>query len=180
VSADREAKILFAGPVGAGKTTAIRSISDRPPVETEVASSDPTVLGKQTTTVAMDYGQLLLPDGTAVSLYGTPGQRRFSFMWEILSEGALGVILLIDGSSRSARADMTAYAEAFQRINAGQGFVVGVGRVSPDDLLLDECAQLLAERDIVAPVFGVDVRQRKDVLLLVETLLCLLEAGLPS
>ena len=99
---DREIKIVFAGPMGAGKTTAIRSISDTPPVSTEVDNTDRAAYDKESTTVALDYGQLLLDDGTAVRLYGTPGQERFSFMWEILCSGAIGVILLIDGSSANA------------------------------------------------------------------------------
>jgi signal recognition particle receptor subunit beta len=176
VSDDREIKIIFTGPMGAGKTTAIRAISDKPPVSTEVANTDQARVAKATTTVAMDYGQMVLEDGTAVNLYGTPGQERFSFMWEILCRGALGVVLLIDGSTTTALADLQTYAEAFRKFNAQQPFVIGVGRVPEDDPGLDEYARALAARGIVAPVFGVDVRKRDDVLLLIDTLLCVLEA----
>jgi signal recognition particle receptor subunit beta len=177
---DREVKIVFTGPMGAGKTTAIRAISDAPPVSTEVVNTDQTAVAKSTTTVALDYGQLLLEDGTAVSLYGTPGQQRFSFMWEILCRGAIGVILLLDGSTATARQDLQSYAEAFRRIDPNQPFVIGIGRLPPGDRLLDECAHALGSHGIVAPVFGVDVRQREDVLLLIETLLCVLEAQIPE
>lgn len=173
---DREIKIVFTGPMGAGKTTAIRVISDAPPVSTEVANTDQATFAKPTTTVALDYGQLLLEDGTAVSLYGTPGQQRFSFMWEILCRGAIGVVLLLDGSTASARQELQSYAEAFRRIDPNQPFVIGIGRVPPGDCRLDEYARALSSRGIVAPVFGVDVREREDVLLLIETLLCVLEA----
>jgi uncharacterized protein len=176
VSNGGELKIVFTGPMGAGKTTAIRAISDAAPVSTEVANTDQVTVAKATTTVALDYGQLLLEDGTAVSLYGTPGQERFSFMWEILCRGAIGVVLLIDGSTATAMDDLGAYAEAFRRINPDQPFVIGVGRAAEEDYVLDEYAQALAARGIVAPVFGVDVRKRADVLLLIDTLLCVLEA----
>ena len=175
MSAARELKIVFTGPMGAGKTTAIRSISDAPPVSTEVANTDQATNAKATTTVALDYGQLLLPDGTAVSLYGTPGQERFSFMWEILCRGALGIVLLIDGSTPTALQDLQSYANTFHRINPAQPLVIGVGRTALDDRVLDQYAQRLAGAGIIAPVFGVDVRQREDVLLLIDTLLCLLE-----
>lgn len=175
MSGDKELKIVFTGPMGAGKTTAIRAISDAPPVSTEVANTDQSTVAKATTTVALDYGQLLLEDGTAVSLYGTPGQERFSFMWEILCRGAIGVVLLVDGSTATALDDLRTYAETFRRLNPHQPFVIGVGRAPKDDLL-DEYAKALAISGIVAPVFGVDVRQREDVLLLIETLLCVLEA----
>ena len=177
---DREIKIVFTGPMGAGKTTANRAISDALPVSTEVTNTDQTTIAKPTTTVALDYGQLLLEDGTAVSLYGTPGQQRFSFMWEILCRGAIGVVLLLDGSTATARQDLQSYAEAFRRIDPNQPFVIGIGRLPPGDCLLDEYAQALGSCGIVAPVFGVDVRQREDVLLLIETLLCLLEAQIPE
>ena len=180
MSGDREIKIVFTGPMGAGKTTAIRAISDAPPVSTEVANTDRATNAKPTTTVALDYGQLLLEDGTAVSLYGTPGQERFSFMWEIVCRGSLGVVLLLDGSTATAPQDLQCYAEAFRRINPNQPFVIGIGRVAPDDDRLDEYARALGARGIVAPVFGVDVRQREDVLLLIETLLCVLEAQMPE
>ncbi|MEA3183427.1 MAG: uncharacterized protein QOI59_6950 [Gammaproteobacteria bacterium] len=181
VSSEQELKIVFTGPMGAGKTTAIRSISDIPPVSTEVDNTDRASYNKDSTTVALDYGQLLLEDGTAVRLYGTPGQERFSFMWEILCNGAIGVVLLIDGSSATALADLRAYAETFHRINPNQPFVIGVGRTNPDDTdLLDRYAQTLAAGGIVAPVFDVDVRNREDVLLLIETLLCILETQVPG
>ena len=173
---DQEIKIVFTGPMGAGKTTAIRSISDIPPVSTEVDNTDRASFDKDSTTVALDYGQLTLEDGTAVRLYGTPGQERFSFMWEILSAGAIGVILLIDGSRTNALTDLRTYAETFHRINPNQPLVIGVGRAACEDgRLLDEYAQALAARGIIAPVFDVDVRVREDVLLLIETLLCILE-----
>src|SRR5579871_2478306 len=167
--------------MGAGKTTAIRAISDTAPVSTEVDNTDRASYNKDSTTVALDYGQLLLEDGTTVRLYGTPGQERFSFMWEILCQGAIGVILLIDGSSTTAMQDVSAYAETFHRINPNQPFVIGVGRTHPDDISqLDRYAQALAAGGIVAPVFNVDVRNREDVLLLIETLLCILETRVPG
>ncbi|RKZ90665.1 MAG: GTP-binding protein, partial [Gammaproteobacteria bacterium] len=84
-------KIIFTGPVGAGKTTAITSISDVPPVGTDASASDMTKKRKGSTTVAMDYGILKLDGGEQIHLYGTPGQERFDFMWEILTTGGLGL-----------------------------------------------------------------------------------------
>jgi uncharacterized protein len=87
-------KLIVSGPVGAGKTTFIQSLSEIPVVETdEFASED---IGKTRTTVAMDFGMLEL-DGVRIQLWGTPGQVRYKFMWDILSEGALGLVLLLAG-----------------------------------------------------------------------------------
>lgn len=87
-------KLVVSGPVGAGKTTFVQTISQTPVVATEAEASED--IGKLHTTVAFDYGTLHL-DGQDVHLYGTPGQDRFSFMWEVLCEGALGLVVLVAG-----------------------------------------------------------------------------------
>lgn len=91
-------KLIVAGPVGAGKTTFIKSISEIETVDTDVEASED--LGKEFTTVAMDYGLLTL-DGIPLHIYGTPGQDRFDFMWEVLCQGALGLVLLVRGDQMS-------------------------------------------------------------------------------
>lgn len=78
----RHNKIIFSGTVGAGKSTAINALSDILPVSTEALASDEIAGIKKTTTVAMDYGVLNLPDGEKVMLYGTPGQERFSLGYD--------------------------------------------------------------------------------------------------
>lgn len=91
-------KLIVAGPVGAGKTTFIKSISEIEMVNTDVVASED--LGKELTTVAMDYGLLTL-DGIPLHVYGTPGQDRFDFMWDVLCNGALGLLLLVRGDKPS-------------------------------------------------------------------------------
>ncbi len=87
-------KIVVSGPVGAGKTTYVRTLSEVLMLDTDVEASED--IGKSHTTVAFDFGTLNV-DGHMVHLYGTPGQERFDFMWEVLCEGALGLIMLVAG-----------------------------------------------------------------------------------
>ncbi len=91
-------KVVISGPVGAGKSTLIRTLSETEVVDTDVAASED--IGKEQTTVAMDHGTLHLGD-QILHLFGLPGQARFEFMWDILSQGALGMLMLVRGDQPS-------------------------------------------------------------------------------
>ncbi len=174
-----ENKIIFAGPVGSGKTTAISSVSDIMVVGTEAKASDEVAQRKNNTTVAMDYGILNLDGGTKVHLYGTPGQDRFNFMWEILSENAMGFVILIDSARPDPLADLEHYLSAFGKsIAKCNGMaVIGLTRTEliPGTDLLDECYARIASFKLNIPVFEVDARERKDVKQMLLALLALLD-----
>lgn len=173
-----EQKIIFAGPVGAGKTTAISSISDIPVVQTEAKASDEVALRKMNTTVAMDYGTLNLDGNVKVHLYGTPGQERFSFMWEILTMGGIGLVLLIDNAREDPLADLEFYLKAFSRFIDKSAVVIGVTRMDTEPRPgLYSFHTKLAELGIKAPVFEVDAREREDVKTLMMGLLAMLDPG---
>jgi small GTP-binding protein len=89
-------KMVITGPFSAGKTEFIRSISEIDVVSTERKITDVTSRVKKETTVAMDFGRISVDDSLVLYLFGTPGQKRFDFMWEILSEGMLGFVVLVD------------------------------------------------------------------------------------
>ncbi|PSF05026.1 GTP-binding protein [Marinobacter fuscus] len=171
-------KIIFAGPVGAGKTTAINTISDKPVVTTEAEASDAVKERKATTTVAMDFGVLKLDDGTNVHLYGTPGQQRFDYMWEILVNGGLGLAILIDNASDDPLADLEFYIESFKTFLAEKPLCVGVTRMdlAPAPRLSDYNKKL-AELGIRAPIYEVDARKSNDVKTLVRSLLYTIAMG---
>jgi uncharacterized protein len=88
-------RLVVTGPVGAGKSTFIRSISDIEVVDTDRQATDETAQLKDKTTVAMDFGRLQLDEEMSLHLYGTPGQARFDFMWEVLIQKAHAYILLV-------------------------------------------------------------------------------------
>lgn len=94
----RNVKLLVTGPVNAGKSTLIRNLSDELVVCTNEQATDQTAEQKALTTVAMDHGICRLKNGIDLHLYGTPGQRRFDFMWEILAVGADAILVIVDGS----------------------------------------------------------------------------------
>ncbi len=170
-------KIVFTGTPGAGKTTAIAALSDIAPIVTDVANSDPS-LAKAVTTVGMDYGHVELAEGVRVRLFGTPGQQRFDFMWRILVENALGLVILIDNSSPDPLGDLRVYLDAFADLLPHMNCVIGVGRTLECPVpTLDDFADLMAERDLAIPTLAVDVRERADVLLLIDAILSQAEAA---
>jgi small GTP-binding protein len=89
-------KMVVTGPFNAGKTEFIRSVSEIEVVSTERKITDQTSRVKKETTVAMDFGRITVDDDLILYLFGTPGQKRFDFMWEILSEGMLGFVVMVD------------------------------------------------------------------------------------
>ncbi len=91
-------KMVISGAVNAGKTEFIRAISEIEVVSTERRATDDTRMIKQETTVAMDFGRIAIAHDLVLHLFGTPGQKRFDFMWEILSEGMLGMVILVDST----------------------------------------------------------------------------------
>lgn len=168
-------KIIFAGPVGAGKTTAIGSISEIPPVGTDVACTDEVIEIKNTTTVAMDYSYITLEDGTRIHLYGTPGQDRFNFMWQILARDGIGLVLLINKDNPQPLQQLEFYLNAFAEFIQETGVVIGLTKSDINDQCdLTTFQNFLYERKQVYPVFDVDARNADDVKILVHALLAVL------
>ncbi|MDO4435661.1 MAG: GTP-binding protein [Cardiobacteriaceae bacterium] len=173
----QEYKIIFAGSMGAGKTTSIRALSDVDVVRGDVDNTDTKTHGKLLTTVGIDYGQVVLGNDTKIGLYGTPGQERFELVWRIVTEGALGAIILIDGSSAKAKDELSYYVRYFNEHNMAH-IVVGITHTDLPDahLTVSQGLEILQAQNLLFPVFEIDARQREDVLLLVESLIASIEA----
>jgi uncharacterized protein len=166
-------KIVFTGPMGAGKTTAIRMLSDTAPISTETRSSESD---KPSTTVAFDYGESKLSDGTLVRLFGTPGQLRFDFMWEVLAQGALGIIILLDDRRPDPAADALDFLTKFPVQAAIGAAVVGVGRFGGTEVIAAAAlAHRIQAQGYRVPVVDVDVRRKDDVQMLLQILVAQLE-----
>jgi signal recognition particle receptor subunit beta len=166
-----ESSILFLGPVGAGKTQAIRTISDIEVVSTEADATDETARLKRQTTVAMDMGVMHLDGQDKVILYGAPGQDRFDFMWEILLTQVRGLVLLIDHSGKDPVADLAHYIKQLRVLDDGRTRPLVIG-VTHADLAVWRSLAIYREylRDNAAdqggetiPVFRADARNRREV-----------------
>jgi small GTP-binding protein len=120
-------KIVVTGPFNSGKTELIRSISEIDVVSTERRISSEMEKVKETTTVAMDFGRITVDEDLILFLFGTPGQRRFDFMWEILSEGMLGFIVLVDSTRPETFREARSILETF-RAYAPTPYVVAANK----------------------------------------------------
>lgn len=134
-------KMVVTGPFSAGKTEFIRSISEIDVVSTDEAISPdaPEFGAKEQTTVAMDFGRITVDDDLVLYLFGTPGQRRFDFMWEILAEGMLGFVVMVDSAKPETFREAKSILETF-RAYAPTPYVVAANKQdhpeawTPDDL----------------------------------------------
>jgi signal recognition particle receptor subunit beta len=161
----RPLKMVITGSFAAGKTTLIKTISEIAVVDTERDVTDDFRGIKSRTTVAMDFGRITFEDGASLFLFGTPGQRRFEAMWEVLAEGMIGYIVLVKGSDLRSAEEARHIVRTFQDY-ADVPFVIGVTHLDESDRaserILDEVrAQLHVPDD--TPVIASDVRVRQDV-----------------
>src|SRR5512139_3653877 len=127
-------KMVITGPFSAGKTEFIRSISEIDVVTTdENISAESAEFGtKSQTTVAMDFGRITVDDDLVLYLFGTPGQRRFDFMWEILSEGMLGFVVMVDSTRPETFREARRILETFHAY-APTPYVVAANKQDVED-----------------------------------------------
>lgn len=159
----RSFKIVVTGPFSAGKTTFIKSVSEISIVSTERSISDSTRRVKAETTVAMDFGRITISKDIVLYLFGTPGQERFDFMWQILSEGMLGYILMLDASRPETYEEGKRILEFFATLSEAP-FVVGVTRIgSEGDAAAVERIRQDMSVDGDVQIIPCDTRQKEDV-----------------
>lgn len=164
-----EHSVVFAGPFGVGKTTALRTVSDIPVVNTDVASVEmlADVPSKHTTTAGFDYGEWHFPDGGKVALIGIPGQDRFGAIWDLFLARSSAVVLWVFGERSTGLSECRDWLEILVCRGAISNLAIAVTRVKPEqtDTVLESFRDLVAEYNHFAPVIIADPRKPTDVLL---------------
>ncbi|MDQ1487330.1 MAG: uncharacterized protein QOJ62_3023 [Actinomycetota bacterium] len=155
-------KIVVTGPFAAGKTTLIRTISEITVLSTEKDITDETKSRKAETTVAMDFGRITIDHDLVLYLFGTPGQDRFDFMWEILGEGMLGYVLLLDANRPESLSEAVGILAAFKKM-AKVPFVVGLNRSEGADPEVEQRVRDALDLDASVPIVPCDATDRASV-----------------
>jgi signal recognition particle receptor subunit beta len=154
--------MVITGPFAAGKTEFIRTISEIDVVSTERKISTAAERIKDQTTVAMDFGRITIDDDLVLYLFGTPGQKRFDFMWEILSEGMLGFIVVVDSSRPETFREARSILDTF-RGYAATPYVVAANKQDHPDAWSPEDLRIALKIDSAVKVVSCVARDKESV-----------------
>ncbi|MFD4673654.1 ATP/GTP-binding protein [Lentzea sp. NPDC058450] len=157
-------KIVIAGGFGTGKTTMVASVSEIPPLRTEELLTEAGthvddlagIEGKDTTTVALDFGRITINTKVVLYLFGTPGQNRFWFMWDELATGAIGAVVLVD----TRRLDSSFPSIDFFE-HRGIPFIVAVNCFDGSQMYTVDEVRHALDLDEAIPVILCDARDRE-------------------
>ena len=157
-------KLAIIGEVGAGKTQMVKTLSEISPIETEAKSS--IDIGKEYTTVGIDYGRITLSDEMALGIYGVPGQERYSFLWEFVNQSLWGLLILIKYGEKPDYDNLDKLLSFFSPEENSTTCVIGVTHCENADAsslaaLGQEIRAMLMRHGVVAPIINADPRSRE-------------------
>lgn len=166
----KTARIALLGPMGIGKTTAIRTVCGELAVNCDVPNLDLSAYNKPTTTVGVDFGEVDLGDGDAVQLHGCPGQERFDFVRRWVLSVSVGALVMTDLHATGAVLET---ARLLREVEEGSPHVVTtvlVARPATQQQILDFVARLGRQSPSVVPVLQADVRDKQQMLSVLDVL----------
>lgn len=166
-------KLVVVGELGCGKTQLVSTLSEISPFNTDVKSS--IDIGKEMTTVGIDYGRISLSDTDALGVYGVPGQDRYSFIWEMVKDAMWGIVVLVRYSASPDIENFDKWLDFFEIKSKDIPCIVGVSHsdgADPAQLggLMASLQERLLAKSVSAPVIPVDNRDKDQAITLLNTL----------
>lgn len=159
-------KLVISGAFNAGKSQFIAAASEIEPVRTERRVNDHTAAVKPLTTAAMDYGRLSVQPDAVLHLYGTPGQRRFDFMWQALARGMRGLLLVVDSAAPATFTEARSILDFFQQLSPVPFLVAANKQDQPGALSPNALATMLdLPAELVAPCVATEPERARAALL---------------
>lgn len=154
-------KLAIIGEVGAGKTQVVQTLSEINPLGTEAKST--IDIGKEYTTVGIDYGRISLSDDMALGLYGVPGQERYSFLWEFVNHSLWGLLILIKYGETPDYDNLHKMLTFFDPEKHKTTCIIGITHCENADefgiaALNQEIRAILMHHNVVAPIINIDPR----------------------
>lgn len=169
-------KIVFVGSVGSGKSTMVRNLSSVPVITSEVGST--TDIGKATTTVGIDYGYINLDEHSRISLYGVPGQRKFSFIWDHTCQGFWGLVILVRNNDHKSIQELDYLLDYFS-IDKHSPLIVCLTHC---DVIKSEQAKNMVQntlfnRGLNVPVYSINANLKRNAELIIQTITAMEESS---
>ncbi|RBP51167.1 GTP-binding protein [Arenicella xantha] len=166
-------KLAIIGEVGSGKTQLVQTLSEINPLQTEVESS--IDIGKQFTTVGIDYGRISLSDDAALGLYGVPGQERYSFLWDMVNESLWGLVLLVTLDESPDLDQLDRLLTFFDPANRNTSVVAAIthsenANAKELHALGVEMRSALQGHGVNAPVLHIDARDKNSAMMVLVAL----------
>lgn len=156
-------KLAIIGPVGAGKTCLVHTLSEISPLTSEAKSS--IDIGKELTTVGIDYGRISLDEETALGLYGVPGQERYQFIWELVNQSLWGLLILLKHDESPDYPALERLIAFFKPHETGIPTVIAITHADQSNELevqaiTAEINGILRQKQLAAPILNIDARSK--------------------